>query len=134
MRISDWSSDVCSSDRSDAFEGRAPGTAGEDRTIAYIVGEWAKAGLEPVPGSATPWLQPVPFVESEPLTSRATFKRHGRDIRLEDDSVIGAGRAAAVSLEDVDRKSVVSGKGVAVRVDLGGRRISKKKNKQKKIG
>src|SRR3546814_2503876 len=101
MRISDWSSDVCSSDRSDAFEGRAPGTAGEDRTIAYIVGEWAKAGLEPVPGSATPWLQPVPFVESEPLTSRATFKRHGRDIRLEDDSVIVAGRDAAVSLEDV---------------------------------
>src|SRR3546814_3100619 len=32
---------------SDAFEGRAPGTGGEDRTIAYIVGEWAKAGLEP---------------------------------------------------------------------------------------
>src|SRR3546814_6379928 len=68
---------------SDAFEGRAPGTGGEDRTIAYIVGEWAKAGLEPVPGSATPWLQPVPFVESEPLTSRATFKVRGRDIRLE---------------------------------------------------
>src|SRR3546814_11900081 len=51
--------------------------------------------------SAARWLQPVPFVESEPLTSRATFKRHGRDIRLEDDSVIVAGRDAAVSLEDV---------------------------------
>src|SRR3546814_12655771 len=35
----------------DAFEGRAPGTEGEDRTIAYVVGEWARAGLEPVPGS-----------------------------------------------------------------------------------
>src|SRR3546814_12607781 len=41
----------------DAFEGRAPGTEGEDRTIAYVVGEWAKAGLEPVPDSATPWLR-----------------------------------------------------------------------------
>ena len=40
----------------DALEGRAPGTEGEDRTIAYIVGEWAKAGLVPVPGSATPWV------------------------------------------------------------------------------
>src|SRR3546814_5962036 len=28
---------------SDAFEGRAPGTGGEDRTLPYIVGEWAKA-------------------------------------------------------------------------------------------
>ena len=35
---------------SDAFEGRAPGTEGEDRTIAWIVGQWAKLGLEPVPG------------------------------------------------------------------------------------
>lgn len=86
---------------SDAFEGRAPGTEGEDRTIAYIVGEWAKAGLEPVPGSATPWLQPVPFVESDPLTSRATFKVRGRDIRLEEDGVIVAGRDPSVSLEDV---------------------------------
>ena len=39
---------------SDAYEGRAPGTEGEDRTIAYVVGEWAKAGLEAVPGSMTP--------------------------------------------------------------------------------
>src|SRR3546814_18931440 len=31
-----------------------------------------------------------------------------------------------------DRKSVVSGKSVSVRVDLGGRRIIKKKNKKKK--
>src|SRR3546814_19435974 len=30
---------------------------------------------------------------------------------------------------EVDRKSVVSGKSVSVRVDLGGRRIIKKKNK-----
>src|SRR3546814_20005350 len=117
-----------------SFEGRAPGTGGEDRTIAYIVGEWAKAGLEPVPGSATPWLQPVPFVESEPLTSRATFKVRGRDIRLEEDGVIVAGRDPSVSLRDApavcvgsgvdgagqDRKSVVEGKGGSGRVDLGG--------------
>src|SRR3546814_20068871 len=31
----------------------------------------------------------------------------------------------------VDRKRVVQGKGVSVRVDLGGRRTIKKKNKQK---
>ena len=51
--------DVTKELSSDAYEGRAPGTEGEDRTIAYVVGEWAKAGLQAVPDSATPWLQPV---------------------------------------------------------------------------
>lgn len=83
----------------DAFEGRAPGTDGEDRTIAYIVGEWAKAGLEAVPGSATPWLQPVPFIESQAMEGTARFKVNGRDFALEDDSVILTGREASVALE-----------------------------------
>ncbi|WP_428630742.1 M28 family peptidase [Sphingopyxis sp.] len=85
----------------DAFEGRAPGTDGEDRTIAYIVGEWAKAGLEAVPGSTTPWLQPVPFVESKAVGGGAKFKVHGRDFALEDDGIILTGRDATVSLSDV---------------------------------
>ena len=32
---------------SDEFEGRAPGTRGEDRTVAYIAEQYAKAGLAP---------------------------------------------------------------------------------------
>src|SRR3546814_794073 len=40
------------------------------------------------------------------------------------------GRRAANLYMIADRKSVVSGKSVSVRVDLGGRRYSKKKNKQ----
>lgn len=86
---------------SDAFEGRGPGTEGEHRTIAYIIGEWAKAGLEAVPGSATPWLQPVPLVESQALTGFAKFKVNGRDFVLEADSVLLAGRDAAVTLTDL---------------------------------
>src|SRR3546814_19654698 len=44
-------------------------------------------------------------------------------------AVMFRGRAQAVGFvpKPGDRKSVVSGKGVAVRVDLGGRRIIKKK-------
>jgi len=95
---------------SDAFEGRAPGTEGEDRTIAYIVGEWAKAGLEAVPGSATPWLQPVPFVESQTLGGMAKFKVHGRDFALEDDGIILTGRDPSVSL--VNLPAVFVGYGV----------------------
>ncbi|WP_249340135.1 M28 family peptidase [Sphingopyxis sp. L1A2A] len=85
----------------DAFEGRAPGTDGEDRTIAYIVGEWAKAGLEAVPGSTTPWLQPVPFVESKAVSGTARFKVHGRDFAIEDDGIILTGRETSAALANV---------------------------------
>src|SRR3546814_8566353 len=68
MRISDWSSDVCSSDL-----------------------------LE----------HPVP-----------------------DPALCPAAEAPVHILPVADRKSVVSGKSVSVRVDLGGRRIIKKKNNQ----
>ena len=84
---------------SDAFEGRAPGTEGEDRTIAYVVGEWAKLGLEPVPGSAIPWLQGVPLVETQatggtaahsPWTGR--YSRVGQALKPDHPQRTGNGR------------------------------------------
>ena len=83
---------------SDAFEGRGPGTEGEDRTIAYIVGEWAKFGLEPVPGSATPWLQGVPLIETQAVSGTATFKAKGRDLGIGADGVSLTGRDGTISL------------------------------------
>ncbi len=32
---------------SDEFEGRAPDTAGEQKTVAYLITEFEKAGVEP---------------------------------------------------------------------------------------
>jgi len=46
---------------SDGFEGRAPGTAGEKKTLAYIEQQFRAAGLEP--GIGDSFLQPVPIVE-----------------------------------------------------------------------
>jgi Zn-dependent M28 family amino/carboxypeptidase len=46
---------------SDAFEGRAPMTPGEDRTVAYIAEQFAAAGLSP--GHSGGWFQDVPLVE-----------------------------------------------------------------------
>src|SRR3546814_15158824 len=86
MRISDWSSDVCSSDL-DQF-GPAMDREGRD------VDEMPDSRLD-----------------------RACSKLH-RQFH------IGV-------MQRLDRKSVVSGKSVSVRVDLGGRRIIKKKNKSK---
>jgi hypothetical protein len=47
----------------DQFEGRAPGTAGEERTIGYLIGRFEALGLEPggVDGS---WTQPVPLLHT----------------------------------------------------------------------
>src|SRR5512141_2066733 len=46
---------------SDAFEGRAPGTAGEKKTLDYIEQQFRAAGLQPGVGDS--FLQPVPIVE-----------------------------------------------------------------------
>ncbi len=45
---------------SDAFEGRAPGTAAELKVLAYIVKRFKQAGLKP--GNHGKWLQDVPTV------------------------------------------------------------------------
>ncbi len=63
--------DVTRTLSSDEFEGRAPGTAGEEKTLAYLVERFAAAGLQP--GNGESWFQDVPLVEItasnfEPLT------------------------------------------------------------------
>jgi Zn-dependent M28 family amino/carboxypeptidase len=65
---------------SDEFEGRAPGTPGEERTIAFLAGEFQRAGLRP--GNGGNWYQDVPLVE---ITAQGSP-------RLE---IGGAGRALA---------------------------------------
>src|SRR3546814_15032658 len=91
MRISDWSSDVCSSDLHNFFVGSRPALRDlGDRCCAV---------------SLEPGVPHEPRVRS--LTSGDFACQH--------------------DLEG-DRKRVVSGKSVSVRVDLGGRHIIKKKN------
>src|SRR3546814_20989763 len=51
MRISDWSSDVCSSDL----------TPGEEKTVSYLIRKFTEAGLQP--GNNGNWTQDVPLVE-----------------------------------------------------------------------
>jgi Zn-dependent M28 family amino/carboxypeptidase len=45
----------------DSYEGRAPGSAGEEKTVAFLIDRFKKAGLEP--GNGTSWTQDVPLVE-----------------------------------------------------------------------
>jgi Zn-dependent M28 family amino/carboxypeptidase len=58
----------------DEFEGRAPGTPGEEKTVAYLIERFERAGLKP--GNRGSWFQDVPLVEItadriEPLTVKA---------------------------------------------------------------
>lgn len=45
----------------DAFEGRAPGSAGEEKTVAFLTERFKAAGLQP--GNKGSWVQEVPLVE-----------------------------------------------------------------------
>ncbi len=49
---------------SDEFEGRAPGTRGEDKTVAYLSREFAALGLQPG-GENGGWTQRVPLVRTQ---------------------------------------------------------------------
>ena len=49
---------------SDGFEGRAPATVGEEKTVAYISGQFAEAGLRPA-GDAGGWTQAVTLARTE---------------------------------------------------------------------
>src|SRR3546814_17928979 len=80
MRISDWSSDVCSSDLVGALQAVEPG------------------------------LHHLRAVDGDLLDPRLVLLEHHAALQL-----------------GGDRKSVVKGKSVSVRVDLGGRRIIKQK-------
>lgn len=53
---------------SDAFEGRAPATAGETKTVAYLIKRMKAAGLQPggeLKDGKRGWTQPVPLLRAE---------------------------------------------------------------------
>lgn len=53
--------DVTAKLASDEFEGRAPGTPGEEKTVALLIERFKAAGLQP--GNKGSWTQDVPLVE-----------------------------------------------------------------------
>src|SRR3546814_19940660 len=105
MRISDWSSDVCSSDLIDArIDHRTLAAKGIELEPQHKIGPAASR-------------MPEQGLEAERVEDNDRIERaHGEKIIAEPGI-------------DLDRKGVVAGKHVSVRVDLGGRRI----HNQKKI-
>src|SRR3546814_19962419 len=116
MRISDWSSDLCSSD----------------------LRRQAAPALGAIPClHAAPPRDAAPAARPSHRAARTHRNRRGADRRARRPPCpVTASRPLAPRCggrrADRDRKSVVEGKRVSVRVDLGGRRTIKQKNKQEK--
>src|SRR5262249_25107781 len=66
---------------SDEFEGRAPGTKGEDRTVAYLEEQFKKVGLKPGNTDGT-YVQKVPLVGITPTPAPLVFTKNGRQQTL----------------------------------------------------
>ncbi|WP_294288407.1 M28 family metallopeptidase [uncultured Sphingomonas sp.] len=61
---------------SDTFEGRVPGTAGEERTIGYLIARFEQLGLQPA-GPDGQWVQRVPLLHTK-LGTPATLAFTGK--------------------------------------------------------
>jgi Zn-dependent M28 family amino/carboxypeptidase len=74
---------------SDAYEGRFPGTRGEDLTVAYLTDQFKRAGLKPGNSDGT-YIQRVPLAGITPDPSMTiTFAKGGQEqqLRFKDDFV-----------------------------------------------
>jgi len=67
---------------SDEYEGRAPGTKGEELSVTYIVGQFQKAGLKPGNSDGT-YFQKVPLIgiTADP-SAVLTFKKGSKEQKL----------------------------------------------------
>ena len=76
---------------SDEFQGRAPGSPGETKTIPYLIGQFAAAGLEPA-GDKGGWTQEVPMIRTQLQSPVAvSVAQYGKSfpLRFPDDIYLG---------------------------------------------
>src|SRR3546814_16506977 len=113
MRISDWSSDVCSSDLKMPV---VPANLADAERILRD-GPWPLEAWPNGPSDPGGVVSSV-FVEQVVLSAAPFGQRRLLDVAF----TFGCLQPHPLLLE-LDRKSVVLGKSVSVRLDLGGRRI-----------
>src|SRR3546814_13483670 len=124
MRISDWSSDVCSSDlqstsadteRIDQLEAKVRAQDEQITQLRQMLGEQQRT-LDALDDRGRQWTQ-AQAGELDALRARG-------------EAADAAPQLAPAFIAAGDRKSVVEGKSVSVRVDLGGARSIKKKQQR----
>jgi Zn-dependent M28 family amino/carboxypeptidase len=97
---------------SDEFEGRLPGTRGEQLTVAYLVDQFKKAGLKPGNADGT-YVQKVPLVGITPAPAPLVIKK-GREEQTANwkDDVVAWTRHVAPTASIADSELVFVGYGV----------------------
>lgn len=96
---------------SDEFEGRAPGTRGEELTVAYLIEQFQSLGLEPGNPDGT-WVQDVPLV-GYTTRSQVTFRVGGRTLSPSfPTDYVGVSRHARQRVDVTDSEIVFVGYGV----------------------
>lgn len=114
---------------SDEYQGRAPGTEGETRTVDYIVAQLSARGLEPA-GENGGWFQPVPLVERATRNFSIAWSANGRPLefdmadlalqgrdaqqRVTDAPVIFAGHGARIPERGIDQLAGANLEGAVV--------------------
>src|SRR3546814_17638489 len=144
MRISDWSSDVCSSDLWNetpmlGFERDESGRIGavqverEGKPLTIKIRRGAVLATGGFSQNPEMRKQHIPYAEHHISLMPPGNTGDGIRAAMEVGAAMDEGNTqkaawTVISLED--RKSVVKGKGVSESVDLGGRRVNKKKTKK----
>ena len=97
---------------SDEFEGRGPGSAGEEKTVEYIKTQMQRIGLQP--GNGDSYFQDVPMVETTADANtvlKLDSKGKTRDLKFGTDMVIGT-RTGQPTVSVKDSELVFVGYGV----------------------
>ena len=91
---------------SDEFEGRLPGTKGEELTVAYLIDQFKKAGLKPGNTDGS-WVQKVPLVGITPTPAPLVFTKGSQQLTLKwkDDVVAWTKHVADVA--SIDKSELV---------------------------
>jgi Zn-dependent M28 family amino/carboxypeptidase len=97
---------------SDEFEGRAPGTRGEDLTVNFLADQFKAVGLKPGNTNGT-YFQPVPLVGITPSPAPLVFRKGGQAQTLKwKDDVVAWTKHVAASASLHDSELVFVGYGV----------------------
>src|SRR5215472_11892302 len=91
---------------SDEFEGRAPGTKGEELTVAYLIDQFKKMGLQPGNTDGT-FIQRVPLVGITPAPAPLVFTKGSRQLTLKWKDDVVAWTKHVTDVASLDKSDVV---------------------------
>ena len=83
---------------SDDFQGRSPGSPGEEKTVSYLIQQFHMAGLEPVGENGT-WTQSVPMIRTKLQAPTISVRQAGATLqmRFHDDIYLSTVRNSSVA-------------------------------------